>query len=227
MSTTYGELKTRVATVLQDPSAKTFTEALVEELVQSALVEVGRIAPEQFTEDLTPVANQLTYAVRSDDFDGEAVPEAEVMRVEVWDPTQDPERFIFAVQPAATEFARGGDSGWSMWGGQLTLPTRVVSGLIGYESQYVVRLWGYSPYVQPVDDSDVIGVSKEVEQAMVWYIRLEALEMLLASRDLFTQWQTRSGNVDMTPAGLMNQKSIAEQAWMRRSRAIQRLRSEV
>lgn len=310
MSTTFGQLKNRVSVNLQDPSQLTFTEPLVEELVQSALVEVGRIAPEQFTEDLTPVENQLSYTPRADAFSavtltgltgqnsddlfdsvahglqdaqavtftsltggsglsltttyyvvsseddtfqlatsvggtavsfgsdvtdatlqlvgtGDAVPELEVMRVEVWDPTQDPEQFIYRVNPATSEYSRGQDSGWVLWGGTLTLPTRVVRGLQGYEDTYVIRIWGYSPYVHPVADSDVIAISKEAEQAMLWHCRFEALEMMLASRDLFSQWQTRSGNSDMSPAALQNQKSVAEAAWQRRARSIGRLRSEV
>lgn len=226
MSITYGALKTRIATVLQDPNARTFTDGLIEELILSALIELGRIAPEQFTEDLTPVANQLTYAVRSAAFSAVAVPEIEVKRVEVWDGSVAPEAFVSRVNPASRELG-GQDSGWYVWGGELTLPTRVVAGLVGYESQYIIRLWGYSPYVLPVADADVIAISSEVEQAAIWFCRLEAIELLLASRDLFTQWQTRSGNTDMSPAALMNQKSIAEQAWARRSRAISRLRSEV
>lgn len=226
MSTTYGALKTRVATTLQDPNGKTFTDGLIEELIQSALVEVGRIAPEQFSEDLTPVANQLTYGVRLDDFGG-AVPEIEVMRVEVWDASQSPEAFVSKVEPAAHTTSGGQDSGWYYWGGSLYIPTRTALGLVGFEGDYVIRVWGYSPYVMPVDDADVISVSKDVEQAMLWFTRLEAIDLLLASRNLFTQWQVRSGNTDLTPAGLMNERSIAEQQWQRRSRAIQRLRSEV
>jgi len=226
MSTTYGTLKARVANVLQDPSAHTFTATMVNELIQSALIEVGRIAPEQFTEDLTPVANQIKYAVRSADFLAVAVPEIEVMRVEVWDASQSPDQFIMRVNPAGREWG-GQDSGWYVWGGELYLPTRVVIGLVGHETEYVVRVWGYSPYVLPGDDADVIAISSDVEQALIWYIRLEAIDMLLASRDLFTQWQTRSGNTDLTPAGLMNQRSLAAQEWRSRSRALTRLRSEV
>lgn len=226
MSTTYGALKTRVATVLQDPNARTFTAGLIEELIQSALVEVGRIAPEVFTEDITPVADQLSYVVRTTDFAGEAQPEIEVMRVEVWDPTQTPDAFVSRIPPASREWG-GQDSGWYVWNGELYLPTRVVKGLEGYEAQYVIRVWGYSPYVKPTADADVIAISSDVEQAVIWFCRLEAIDLLLASRDLFTQWQTRSGNTDMSPAGLMNQRSIAEQAWARRAKAIQRLRSEV
>ncbi|MBA3583454.1 MAG: hypothetical protein H0W36_02805, partial [Gemmatimonadetes bacterium] len=213
MSTTYAELKTRVATVLQDPNARTFTDGLIEELILSALTEVGRIAPEQFTEDIDLVANQLTYAVRSAAFGGLAVPEVEVMRVEVWDASVAPERFLGRILPASQQPIGGIDSGWYMWGGELTIPTRVASGLIGYELTRLIRVWGYSPYVLPVADADVIAISKEVEQAAIWFCRLEAIDLLLASRDLFTQWQTRSGNTDMSPAALMNQRSIAEQAW--------------
>lgn len=226
MSTTYGALKTRVATNLQDPNGLTFTDGLVEELILSALVEVGRIAPEQFTEDLTPVANQFVYPIRSDDFSGEAVPEVEVMRVEVWDASVEPERFIQRITPASRDIVAG-DTGWYVWNGELYLPSRSVRGLIDYEANYVIRVWGYSPYVTPVADDDVIAVSTEVQQAMIWFCRLEAIDLLLASRDLFSQWQTRSGNTDMSPAALMNQRSIAEQAWQRRSRAIARLRVEV
>lgn len=224
MSTTFGELKTRVSTVLQDPNQRTFTEALVEELVLDGLTEVGRIAPEQFTEDLTPVANQRVYALRSDDFGGDAVPEIEVARVEVWDASVEPEEFKATVVPAATQ-PLAGDTGWYSWGGELTLPTRTVRGLSGYEDAYVVRVWGYSPYVPPAADEDVIAVSTEVEQAIIWYTRMAALELLMASRDLFTQWQTRSGNTDISMVQLMNQKSVAEAMWQRKSRAITRLRS--
>lgn len=226
MSVTYGALKTRAAVMLQDPNARTFTAGLISELLQSALIEVGRIAPEQFKEDLTPVANQMKYAVRSAAFVGAAIPEIEVKRVEVWNADTLPETFITSVPPSSNEAIRA-DSGWVLWGGELYLPTRTIKGLVGHEGDYVIRVWGYSPYVLPASDADVIAISKEVEQAALWFVRLEAIDLLLASRDLFTQWQTRSGNTDMSPAALMNQRSIAEQSWMRRSRSIARLRSDV
>lgn len=227
MSITLGELKTRISVALQDPNGRTFTASLVTELVTSALVEVSRIAPEQFVEDLTPVENQLSYQLRSAEFSADPVDEIEVQRVEVWDASTAPDTFIQWVNTAAGEPARGGDSGWSVWNGDLTLPTRTVRGLVGHELDYVIRVWGYSPYVIPTAADAVINMSPAVTQAAVWYAKLEAIDMLLASRDLFTQWQTRSGNSDITPAGLMNQRSIADNAWRIKSRSIARLRSEV
>lgn len=224
MSITFGNLKTRVSDLLQDPNRQTFTEAMVEDLIYAGLAEVGRLAPEQFTEDINFVAGQLTYAVRSADFAAEAVPEIELTRVEVWDPTQTPDAFIARIAHAA-EGSEVSDTGWSMWGGELTLPTRIIKSVEGYEADYVIRVYGYSPYVNPTVDADVIAISKEVEQAILDYAWLEALKMLLASRNLFKQWQTRSGNSDMSPAGLMNEKNVAADEWRRKSRAIGRLRA--
>lgn len=226
MSTTYGELKTRIATVLLDPSAKTFTTGLQAELAIAGLVELGRIAPSRYTEDLDPVANQMSYNLGTALF-ASAEPEIDVMRVEVWDPTTDPETFIYAVNPAGAENSLAGDTGWVVWDGVLTLPTRVIRGLQGHESDYVIRVWGYAPYAIPDSDDDVIPLSTQNEQAVVKFARVEGLELLLSNRDLFTQWQTRSGNSDVSPAGLMNQLSMARQDWRQYSRAISRLRSPV
>jgi len=225
VSTTALNLKTRIATVLLDPDAKTFTEGLLDELVYSALVELGRLVPAQYTEDLDVVANQLSYQLGLALLDDGSV-DIEPMRVEVWDPTTTPESFIFAVNPAATEYGNS-DAGWSMWNGLLYMPTRVVRGLQGYESTYIIRVWGYAPYAKPVSDDDVLPVSQDVEQAIIKFARVEGLELLLSNRDLFTQWQTRSGNSDLSPAGLMNQLSMARADWRQYSRSIQRLRASV
>lgn len=225
MSTTSTNLKTRIATVLLDPDGKTFTEGLLDELVWSALVEVGRLVPAQYTEDLDVVANQLSYQLGLAIIDDGSV-DIEPMRVEVWDPTTEPESLIFPVNPAATEYGNS-DAGWSMWNGYLYLPTRVVRGLQGYESTYVIRVWGYAPYAKPVSDDDIIPVSQDAEQAIIKFTRVEGLELLNGNRDLFTQWQTRSGNTDVSPAGLMNQLSMARADWRQYSRAIQRLRAPV
>jgi hypothetical protein len=226
VSVTLADLKIRVSRVLNDPDQKTFTSALVEELITAGLIEIGRIAPERFVEDIDFVAGQQAYPVRSVAFDAVAVDEIEVVRVEVWDFNTSPYTFRAVVPPASTEFTSS-DSGWSFWGGYLYLPVRTMKAVSGLEDTYTLRVWGYSPYVLPDEDADVIGISKELEQAVIDFTRFEAINMLLASRDLFTQWQTRSGNTDISPAGLMNQWNVAEAQWRRKSRAIQRLRTAV
>lgn len=225
MSTTYGELKTRIATVLLDPSARTFTTSLLDEIAIAGLVELGRIAPVQYTEDLDPVADQLSYTLGSALFFS-AEPQIEVMTVEIWDPTTTPESLIYAVQSAGSEWSPA-DSGWYVWQGTLYLPTRVVRGLEGFETTYVIRVKGYAPYATPTSDDDVVPVSQAVEQGVVKFARLEGLELLLADRDLFTQWQARSGNSDISQAGFMNQLSAARADWDKYSKRILQLRSPV
>jgi hypothetical protein len=225
VSTNPADLKTRIATVLLDPDAKTFTAGLLDELLAAGLVELGRLVPAQFTEDLDPVANQLSYQLGLTLFDGGSV-DIEPQRIEVWDPTTTPESLVFVVNPAANEYGNS-DAGWSMWNGFLYLPTRVVRGLQGHETSYIIRVWGYAPYAIPASDDEVLPVSQEVEQAIIKFARVEGLEILQANRDMFTQWQTRSGNSDISPAGLMSQLSQARADWRQYSRAIQRLRAPV
>jgi hypothetical protein len=225
VSTTPTNLKTRIATVLLDPSAKTFTAGLLSELLYSGLVELGRLVPAQYVEDLDPVANQIAYQLGTSIFASGSV-DIEPQRVEVWDASADPDALIYTVNPAATEYGNS-DAGWSMWNGYLYLPTRVVRGLQGYESTYVIRVWGYAPYALPDSEDDVLPISVEVEQAIIKFARLEGLELLKADRDLFSQWQTRSGNTDVSYAGLLNSLSQARADWRQYSRAIQRLRAPV
>lgn len=226
MSTTPADLKTRIATVLLDPSAKTFTAGLLTELLRAGLIEVGRILPQQYTEDLDPVAGQLEYVLGTGlGFTNGSI-DIEPQRVEVWDLTGDVPAMVFQVNPAGAEYSTA-DSGWSMWGGNLILPTRVVRGLQGLETTRVIRVYGYAPYVIPTGEADVLPLSQDAEQAIVKFSRVEGLELLLSNRDLFTQWQTRSGNTDISPAGLMNQLSMARADWRQYSRAIQRLRAPV
>lgn len=77
--------------------------------------------------------------------------------------------------------------------------------------------------VIPVD-ADVIPFTAGVEEALVIYCYIEALRRLIGNRALFTQWQTRSNNTDVTPAALMNDLNIAQEEWRRKSRAILVLR---
>lgn len=225
MSTTLGALKVRLSLLLQDPSNHTFTDGLLAELLFAAVNEVSLIAPRRFQEDLDPVTDQFTYQLLTSDF-STAEPEIEVMRVEVWDASSTPDQFLFSVNSASTENVTG-DAGYVNWEGQLTLPSRVVRGLTGHETAYIIKVWGYAPYPMPVSDDDVIDMSELVEQATLVHARMEGLELLNAERDLFTQWQTRSGNTDMSPAALLNQLSMARQNWRIYSRKIMRLRAPV
>jgi len=227
MSATFAELKTAVASAIRDSSYKTFTEATVGDIVNAALSEIGRISPEQFYESITLEEDTLEYVLRSTEFDGVAVPEIEVARVELWDNGETPPTRLYVVPPASKAYSSDSQAGWVNWGGTLYLPRAVWSTFDGNEADYYLRVWGYSPFLPLDDDADVAAVSEEQKWALVAFSRIEALERLNADRELFTQWQTRAGNSDVSPAGLMNMLNAAQNEWRRRKREILRLRSTV
>lgn len=227
MSTTFGELKTAIAAAIRDPSLKTFLDADVGDMANAALAEVGRISPEQFLENITLVTDTVAYELRSGVFDA-PVPEIEVMRVELWESVTDgPDRQLAVLPPAASSWNPNSQSGWVNWGGTLSLPRSVWSVFDGNEATYYLSVWGYSPFFAPSLDADVINVSNDQKWAVVAYSRVEALERLNSDRDLFTQWQTRAGNSDISPAGLMSMLESSRNDWRRRKRELLRLRSTV
>lgn len=219
--TTYAQLQAAIARDVHDVDLQTFLADEVKDLAQSALAEVGRLAPFKFREDVTPLANTLDYQLQAAVFPNET-PEIEVRRVEIWDATVAPERFYRLVQPATAQPTSLSDGGWECWNGVLSIPYRVLD-FMDLDNNFL-RVWGYRPYAVPSDDADVIECSNEQEQAVRAFAKVEALAKLLQSRDLFTQWQTRSNNSDISPAGLMNQLSLAREDWRRRARALTVLR---
>jgi hypothetical protein len=218
--TTYAELQGIVSRRIGDSANATFTEDVVKDFIQDALAEIGRIAPERFQEDIEPIADTLSYALRSDDFPDGTVPEIELYRVEVWDGSVTPPRALKWLQPMSSHPAglAYSNAGWVLWGGTLELPNRAVDFII--PDTHLIRVWGYSPYPPVEEDDDVIPVSNELQQALVLYCRVQAMEALISDRVLFTQWQARSNNADVSPAGLMNEYQIVSEAWRKKSKAI-------
>lgn len=216
--TTFAEMKTLISRDLRDTDNKVFDTDTVGDLINAALAEVGRISPQRFQEDITPVADTLSYVLRSDEFAGAEVPELELTRVEIWDGSTTPHRALKRVQPLSAEYVNYSQAGWVVWGGRLEL-TNATEDYINVDD-HLIRVWGYSPYPKLVDDADVLPVSTEIEEAMRTYCNVEALRKLISSRVLFTQWQTRTNNSDVSPAALMNDLNIALEEWRRKSRAM-------
>ena len=218
---TFGALKTAVSKDLRDPSAITFDSTAVGDMVQSALATLGRVAPRRFQEDITPVANVMSYQLQKVGSEP-PIPEIEVRRVEIWDRTKTPYQLTWILHPASSGYIRSSAAGWECWGGMLSLTNgqeRTVE-----PTRHVIRVWGYSPYLVPASDSADMGISNEIEKAVRELCRIEGLRRLIFDRDLFSQWQTRAGATDVTVAGLMNALSLAEASWRRTERQIAVLR---
>lgn len=226
MAITYVNLRAKISRTLRDPNNKAFDPNAVNDIIYAALAEISRLAPHQFTEDITLVDNQLSYAVQTLTYSGDTPPEIRVADVEIWDASQTPQQLILSVVDAAGEYGSA-DNGWRVWGGVLTLPTLAVRVAAGYSSTYVLRVRGYGPYVLPVNDTDVVAVSAAGEEGIVRYAWVEGLRRLIANRDLYSQWQAHAGNTDTTLAGLLNNLNVATQDWLHYSRSIARLRSAV
>ena len=227
MSETFGVLKTELAEALRDPNSRTFTDSDLGRMVNTALMEIGRILPLPFQEDITPTVDTLEYVLQSNEFGGDPQPEVEVMHVELWDGTTLPATRIAVIQPAHSEYTPDRESGWTNWGGTLTLPRRVWSAIDGLEDDRTIRVWGYAPYPELTDDDDVANISSTAKWALISRAQVEAYRRLHNERDLFSQWQTRSGNTDISPASLASMLNSAAEEWRRQSRALLRLRSAV
>ncbi len=304
--TTYAELQQKVSRTLQDPDNQVFEADVVKDMITAAWAEIGRIAPQRFQEDITPVADTLAYTLRSDDFapasanvtgeadtelftsvghglsadqaikfvglvggtgltegltyyvsatgltsdafqvsltaggvvvafstdvtdgqwqligTGQAVDEIELQRVEIWDGSITPATALRQVEPQSAHpmGLSYSQAGWVCWAGVLELPNRVVDYIDGHEAEYLIRVWGYSPWPPVALDNDVVPFGSDREEALILVCYIEALRRLIANRALFTQWQTRSNNTDVTPAALMNDLNIAQEEWRRKARAI-------
>ena len=221
MGNTFAQLKVLVARDIRDPDHVTFDDEAVGDLVNAGVNEVGRIAPERFMEDIVPVADTLEYQVRAGIY-ATPVPEIEIRRVELWDNSTTPKRCIGRIVPASQGRLNASFMGWDLWGGMLRL-TNAQEEQID-PAKHVIRVDGYAPYPQLVDDTQDSNMSSECEFAVRDYARVEALRRLVGDRTLFVQWQSGSHGTDISPAALLSDLSVAEQRWERRSRKLTVLR---
>lgn len=221
--TVFSALKTAVSRDLRDPSLNTFVDADVADLINAGLAEIGRIAPLRFQDDVALVADAISYKLRAAGA-AAAIPEIEVLSVELWDTTTTPHTPVRLIAPAAGAYVNFSDTGWRCWGGVLQIPRWVPVFVKGAESHYLLKVWGYAPYAALSGANDTVPLSNELEWALRTYCRVAALERLVSERDLFSQWQIRSSNTDVSPAALMNALSLAQADWRRLKREITVLR---
>jgi hypothetical protein len=223
VATTVATFKTRLARILRDTGGKVFSDDDLLDMINAGMAEVGRLAPVRFKETIDPIEDTFDYTLQTSVFD-EAVPEIEVDRVELWDATVTPSRPISLLAPASGEYVNFSNAGWAIRDGTLEVPYSVVSYIGTNPDNYAFLVWGYRPYPRMEDDSDYLGISNEREEVVKVYCWTEGLRRLNTDRDLFTQWQTRAGNSDVTPASLMNMYNIAREEWKQKARAITVLR---
>lgn len=208
--TTYLQLQTNVSRQLADPDKQTFDVDAVRDFISQGMSEIARIAPQQFQEDIDPIAGTLVYQLRVAQFPV-AQQELRLIRVEVWSGT--PSRFVWKIRSKAGQPSRDSQSGWEVWAGSLEIPQQEMDAIIAYDPTAIIRVWGYSPYIAMVADGDNVPVSAELEQALLTFCRVEGLRRLTSSRVLFKQWQARSNNTDVTLGNLNSDLQVVEEQW--------------
>lgn len=215
--TTLADLKTVLARDLQDASNATFSPTDLGDFINSALTELGRVAPARFIEDVTPLADTLSYVLQSAVFSA-PVPELEIQRVELWDGSTTPDTYLGKLFPVRTERDRTSAAGWEFVAGTLYVSNKI-EGQVDPAVHYY-KVFGYRPYAKLTSDSDTVGVSNEVEEAVRELARIHGIRRLVANRTLFAQWQTRSRNTDTTFAGLLNDLNMATTEWRKKVKEI-------
>ena len=217
--TSYADLQDKIARSIQDPDYEVFEVQDIKDIIAQAWQELSRTAPERFTEDITPVADTLTYQLRAAVFTdpNDAI---DLFRVEIWDTDATPNHAVRWVpprgpHPSGLTYSQGG---WEVWGGILRLPSNYVSGIrVDTDS---IRVWGYSPWEMPVEQDDTIALNAELEEAIVVACLPHLIRRLTNNRALFTSWQTRSNNTDVSMASLMNDLESAKDDWRKLRRDI-------
>lgn len=220
--TTLAALNTLVSADLRDTGNLTFSSGVVDELINAALAEIGRIAPQRFQVTVSAIADTLSYNLSSATgvvFDQSK--NIEVFRVELWDKTTTPKAFVALLQPRSAEYSTASAAGWEAINGTLYLTNRHESFIDPLVHE--IRVTGYAPW-QKMTASIGATFTPEEEYALRDYVRVEALRMLLSSRELFAQWQTASRNTDTTLAGLAGLLDRVESLWHGRSRRLAVLR---
>jgi len=151
-----------------------------------------------------------------------AINSIEVSKVELWDVTDGVPYPVMSVHRPGFSRSDFGEVGWRIWGGVLELPFGLIQSL---STSAFIKVWGYAPYDKLIEDTQVTDLSDELEWAVLLYCDMLGTRRLWNDRSLFTQWQTRSNNTDVTPAQLAGRLNAAEQAWLRKERQLHVLRA--
>lgn len=201
-------LRAAILRDLRDPDGETFTEDEVNDLINHAVVEVGRIYPKQQVEELTI------------DTDGQTVFPIEayaLFRVEVLQEGQTPSGI------PNNRLDDSGEGGWDLHAGALYVPRFVAQRLAA--DTHTLRIWGYWPRELFSQDTDVLDGDAETEYAVRTVATLNGYQRLQNDRLLFQQWLTNTGNTDVSPNQLAQTADMYQSQWreMRnRLRALQR-----
>lgn len=151
-----------------------------------------------------------------------AVNSIEVSKAEVWNVADGVPYPVMSINRPGFSRSDFTEVGWRIWAGTLEVPYRLIQSL---SDGAFIRVWGYAPYDRLTEDTQVTDLTDELEWAVMLYCDAVSTRRLWNDRSLFSQWQIRSNNTDITPAQLANRMNMAEAAWARKERQLHVLRA--
>ena len=182
---------------LRDPDANTFTDAELNDLLNYAVVEVGRVYPKEQVVEL---------AAEQDAQNQWAIEAFTIFRVEV---IQDSEVIFGIPQNTLVDAVEGG---FDLHGGTLFIP-KYIADQIEYEGTKTLRAWGYWPRETFAEDTDVLDGNAEFEYGVRTVGALLGYQRLQNDRMLFQQWMTNTGNTDISPNQLAQTADMYQSQW--------------
>lgn len=208
------DIRAGVSRDLRDPDNKTFTTQEVDDLVNQAIVEVGRVYPKQDVVEMAVTDDgqrQFTTDVTS------------LFRVELVK-----DGVVFYGVPRVSNMLTAAEDGWDLHGGILWMPEFAAQRLVVADSP-TVRIWGYwrrDTFATADPDTTVFDGDAEAEFAVRTYALLLGYQRLQNDRILFQQWLTNTGNTDVSPNQLGGTADMYMSQWRElrnRLRGLQRV----
>ncbi len=202
--TTLADLRTEVARALRDTSNATWSVAELDDMIGQGIDAIGAFYPREISQSVGTIAtNTYTY-------DGSAF--NRIWRLSAYTSAG---AFRYDIPPNIG----GADSGYELYGGIVYLPAGW-----SFLAGDTLRAWGYTGYVQlsaatSTTDLDTSGIN-----ALLTYCQVKAFGRLMFDRAQFQQWQSQSGNTDVTELVLAQTAAGYRADWRDEKSRLRRLR---
>jgi hypothetical protein len=200
-------LRASVARDLRDPDYKTFTSQELDDLLNFAIVEVGRIYPKQGVVDMALSQDyQSAYTTQA----------TNLFRVEIVAEDYPP----VGIPP--NNYENSGQAGWDLHAGTLYIPYSIAQRLS--MTKHSLRIWGYWARELLYSDAETLDGDAEAEFAVRMVATLNGYQRLQNDRLLYQQWLTNTGNSDVSPNQLAQTADMYQSQWREMRNRLRTLR---
>lgn len=200
---TLAEMRVKLARALRDQDGNAFTDTDLNDFIAAALVEVSRVYPKELIETFDAINGVWDYEPSC----------TEIFRVQM----------LRDDVPGRIVYAGNGEelpNGWDVFGGHLLIPRSISLD----ENHDAFQVWGYAPRDAAVNDTDILDVDAEAEQAVRTFSQLLGYQSILNNRARFAQWQALPSNTDVSLAQIEAMVQTFEAHWSSERKHIHRLR---